>query len=452
MSLSFAHFILSLILIQQLLRFSKVNKIPGWEKRLRTAFVFPFFLIVTEASLSATFVLRWIWYLFLAAFLIYSLRMKEMRPLRMFFLGFVPYIIISFAGDVLFLIDRDFFNSWVNYFSNGKLLALIWFVAILFSHFRQRKAAEKEQIERQHQDELNRAIAMRKVELEELVAERTAEITRQKEELELTINELRSMQSQLVYSEKMASLGELTAGIAHEIQNPLNFVTNFSEANTKLIDELQQVIVAGKTDEAVMISNEMKKIGQKVFQHGKRADAIVKGMLQHSRSSSGVKEPADINALADEFLRLSYHGLRAKDKSFNATMKIDFDPGIGKVNIIPQEMGRVILNVINNAFYAVREKKKLNIPGYEPTVSVSTKKAGDKVEIIIRDNGMGIPADILPKIFQPFFTTKPAGEGTGLGLSLSYDIITKVHDGEMIAETEEGVFTQFIIRIPENVR
>jgi len=201
-------------------------------------------------------------------------------------------------------------------------------------------------------------------------------------------------------------------------------------------------------EDALFISEKIKEVELKIFHHGKRADAIVKGMLQHSRGGSGVKEPADINALAEEFLRLSYHGLRAKDKSFNAAMHTDFDPAIGKVNVVPQEMGRVILNLINNAFYAVREKKKLNIPGYEPAVSISTKKKGKKIEIVIMDNGTGIPAHVLPKIFQPFFTTKPAGEGTGLGLSISYDIVTTVHGGELLAETKEGEYTSFIIRIP----
>jgi len=269
----------------------------------------------------------------------------------------------------------------------------------------------------------------------------------QAKEIEKAYHELKTTQQQLIHSEKMASLGELTAGIAHEIQNPLNFVNNFSEVNKELVDELQQELKAGKTDDAISISNNIKENEEKINHHGKRAEAIVKSMLQHSRSSTGKKEPTDINALADEYLRLSYHGLRAKDKSFNATIKTDFDESIGKINIVPQDIGRVVLNLINNAFYAVDEKKKHNPNGYEPTVSVRTRKEKDKVEIRVKDNGNGIPQKILDKIFQPFFTTKPTGQGTGLGLSLSYDIV-KAHGGEIKAETKEREGTEFTITLP----
>ncbi len=267
------------------------------------------------------------------------------------------------------------------------------------------------------------------------------------EVLEKTLIELKSTQSQLIQSEKMASLGELTAGIAHEIQNPLNFVNNFSEVNKELVDEMQAELKAGKIEDAIAISKDIRENEEKINHHGKRADAIVKGMLQHSRSSSGTKEPTDINALADEYLRLAYHGLRAKDKSFNATMKTDFDESIGNINIIPQDIGRVILNLITNAFYVVHEKKKQQGEGYEPTVSISTEKAGDKILISVKDNGNGIPQKVMDKIFQPFFTTKPTGQGTGLGLSLSYDIV-KAHGGELKVETKEGEGSEFIIQLP----
>ncbi|MDH5249700.1 MAG: ATP-binding protein [Cyclobacteriaceae bacterium] len=273
--------------------------------------------------------------------------------------------------------------------------------------------------------------------------------------LEATLSNLKSTQSQLIQSEKMASLGELTAGIAHEIQNPLNFVNNFSEVNTELIDEMQQELKAGNDSEAITISNNIKENQEKINFHGKRADTIVKGMLQHSRSSSSVKEATDINALADEYLRLAYHGLRAKDKSFNARLETDFDSSLEKINVVPQDIGRVILNLINNAFYAVSEKIKQNIPGYEPTVTVSTKKKGDKVLISVRDNGNGISQSVMDKIFQPFFTTKPTGQGTGLGLSLSYDIV-KAHGGELKVETNEarlvgrGEGSEFIFSLPGN--
>ena len=274
-------------------------------------------------------------------------------------------------------------------------------------------------------------------------------LSRQKEELESALVSLKATQKQLIQSEKMASLGELTAGIAHEIQNPLNFVNNFSELNAELIDEMQQELKAGNSDEAINISNNLKENQEKINFHGKRADSIVKGMLQHSRSSSGIKEPADINALADEYLRLAYHGLRAKDKSFNATTQTDFDKTIGNINIIPQDIGRVILNLITNAFYAVTDKKKQLGDAYEPTVTVSTKKSSDKVDIKVKDNGNGIPQKTLDKIFQPFFTTKPTGQGTGLGLSLSYDIV-KAHDGEIKVNTKENEGTEFIIQLPNH--
>jgi two-component system NtrC family sensor kinase len=272
-------------------------------------------------------------------------------------------------------------------------------------------------------------------------------IEEQRDQTNKAMTELQQTQKQLIQSEKMASLGELTAGIAHEIQNPLNFVNNFSEVNKELADELVQEIEKGNHADAKAIAKDIKDNVEKINHHGKRADGIVKGMLQHSRSSSGIKENTNINALAGEYLRLAYHGLRAKDKSFNATMKTDFDESIGNINIIPQDIGRVILNLINNAFYVVDEKKKQNQNGYEPTVSVSTKKINGKVEIKVADNGNGISQKILDKIFQPFFTTKPTGQGTGLGLSLSYDII-KAHGGELKVETKEGEGSEFTIILP----
>ena len=264
--------------------------------------------------------------------------------------------------------------------------------------------------------------------------------------LENTLSNLRSAQTQLIQSEKMASLGELTAGIAHEIQNPLNFVNNFSDVNKELLIEMNDEIDKGNLTEIRSIAKDVIDNEEKINHHGKRADAIVKGMLQHSRTSCGQKDPTDINTLVDEYLRLAYHGFRAKDKSFNATMKTDFDKSIGNINIVPQDIGRVVLNLINNAFYAVDEKKNQQTEGYEPTVSVSTKKEKDKIEIKVKDNGNGIPQKVLDKIFQPFFTTKPTGQGTGLGLSLSYDIV-KAHGGELKVETQEGEGSEFTIQL-----
>lgn len=263
-----------------------------------------------------------------------------------------------------------------------------------------------------------------------------------------TLSDLKSTQSQLIQREKMASLGELAAGISHEIQNPLNFVNNFSEVSRELITEVFEELSKGNQQDAMNILEDVKENLDKINHHGKRADSIIKGMLQHSRSSSGTKEPTDLNALADEFLRLAYHGLRARDKSFNALMKTDFDQKLGKVNVIPQDMGRVILNLITNAFYAANEKRITGKENYQPTVQVSTRKTKDKVMVLVQDNGNGIPQHVLGKIFQPFFTTKPAGEGTGLGLSMSYDIVTKGHGGELTVETSEGLGTTFTIVIP----
>ncbi len=271
-----------------------------------------------------------------------------------------------------------------------------------------------------------------------------------KAQIEKTLTDLKQTQTQLVQSEKMASLGELTAGIAHEIQNPLNFVNNFSEVSKELLDEMKVELDKGNPEEAKALAADIIQNLEKINFHGKRADGIVKSMLQHSRKSTDQKELTDLNALCDEYLRLSYHGLRAKDKSFNAKFEIQRDPELPKLNVVPQDIGRVILNLINNAFYAVSERLRQAQPdsGYEPMVTVSTKNVGEKIEIIVKDNGYGIPDSIKEKIFQPFFTTKPTGQGTGLGLSLSYDIITKGHGGEIKMETKEGEGTEFIIQLP----
>jgi signal transduction histidine kinase len=305
--------------------------------------------------------------------------------------------------------------------------------------------------------------------LEEKVARRTVELHQQKEALQATLENLKSTQAQLIQSEKMASLGELTAGIAHEIQNPLNFVNNFSEVNKEMVDEAAEEMNKENYDEVKNILNDIKDNEHKINHHDKRADSIVKGMLQHSRVSTGQKEPTDINALCDEYLRLCFQGLRAKDKNFNADIQTDFDESIGKINVIPQDIGRVLLNLYNNAFYAVskppspRSEFGAGSKGeqYKPLVTVTTRKiklpANDAakrlplgtggLEIIVSDNGNGIPQNIVDKIFQPFFTTKPTGQGTGLGLSLSYDII-KAHGGEIKVSTNEGEGTTFTIQLP----
>ncbi|MFH6767989.1 ATP-binding protein [Gaetbulibacter aquiaggeris] len=278
--------------------------------------------------------------------------------------------------------------------------------------------------------------------LEKIINERT-------EELKQSLENLKATQSQLIQSEKMASLGELTAGIAHEIQNPLNFVNNFSEVTNELVDEMNEELNKGDLEEAKAISSDIKHNLEKINHHGKRADSIVKGMLQHSRSSNGTQEPTDINALADEYVRLAYHGLRAKDKSFNASIITDFDDCVNKLNVVPQDIGRVMLNLITNAFYAVHERSKQDKADYQATVTVRTQKASNRVDIQVTDNGYGIPDAIKEKIFQPFFTTKPTGQGTGLGLSLSYDIV-KAHGGDIKVESTEKQGTRFVISLPIN--
>jgi len=272
----------------------------------------------------------------------------------------------------------------------------------------------------------------------------------QKQQIQNTLQELKSTQTQLIQSEKMASLGELTAGIAHEIQNPLNFVNNFSDVSRELMEELNEELDKGDTKEAKAISMDVIENLGKITHHGKRADAIVKGMLQHSQSGSSIKEPTNINALAGEYMRLAYHGLRAKDKDFNAELVTHFDEKLPKINVIPQDIGRVMLNLFNNAFYAVNQKQKTAGADYKPEVTLSTSAENGQLIIKVKDNGIGIPDTIKEKIMQPFFTTKPTGEGTGLGLSLTYDMVVKGHGGSIDVNTKENEFTEFIVSLPLN--
>lgn len=300
---------------------------------------------------------------------------------------------------------------------------------------------KKENIsEAKHEEDLKR-----KAELELLVEERTLELQTQKADLEKTLAELEATQSQLIQAEKMASLGELTAGIAHEIQNPLNFVNNFSEVTGELIDELKEEVLKSTEVQDTDLRDELLKDItdnlQKIHHHGNRASSIVKGMLEHSRTSTGQKEPTDVNVLADEYLRLAYHGLRAKDKSFNANYQTSFEENLPKIDAIPQDLGRVFLNIINNAFYAVQGTEK-------PLVEIATKSQNGEVVVEIKDNGAGISEELKDKIFQPFFTTKPSGKGTGLGLSLSYEIINKGHGGQIEVESQENKGSIFRIKLP----
>jgi signal transduction histidine kinase len=298
------------------------------------------------------------------------------------------------------------------------------------------------------EQEKQRLLASQNEMLEQQVQHRTTEVVAQKEALQHTLNELKATQAQLVQKEKMASLGELTAGIAHEIQNPLNFVNNFSEANLELLEELEEEIAGGNIALAKQLTKDARENESRVAHHGKRADAIVKGMLQHARASTGEKQPTNINQLVEEHLRLSYHGYQAKDKDFHADVSASYDPSIGHMSLVPQEVGRVLLNLLNNAFYAVSEKKRQLNGTYQPCVQVSTIKKGDRIIIIVKDNGTGMPEHLINKVFQPFFTTKPTGEGTGLGLSLSYDIVTNGHGGNLSVVSKEGEGSEFIVQLP----
>jgi two-component system NtrC family sensor kinase len=422
--------------------------LPKIDKYLFVGFYFSIVLMITAIIIdSSRGILSWIAHFILIGVIYFCLKENEFKPVKSFIYSIMPFVAVNILKDFTELINAKFYGEWNNYFETGITFSIIWFFAMFFINKKQRKEIEREQLIAVKKEKEFQQSETLKAKLEIQVAERTAELLSQKDELQKALDELKSTQSQLIQSEKMASLGELTAGIAHEIQNPLNFVNNFSEVSNELIDEMKEQFKKGDVDEGFALADYIKLNLDKINHHGKRADAIVKGMLQHSRSSSGVKEPTDINKLADEYLRLAYHGLRAKDKFFNATMKTDYDEAIGDINIIPQDMGRVILNLITNAFYVVNEKKKSGIDNYEPTVSVSTKKVGATVQVSIIDNGNGIPQNVLDKIFQPFFTTKPTGQGTGLGLSMSYDIV-KAHNAELRVETEEGKGSEFIIELP----
>ncbi len=442
------HYIIAIVIIRYLQKKLQTRtELPEWDRKLKLGMT----ASITLLAISLIFpqlkgYLTWIGQAFCFMLVYLILYQPAFKVARQAAISIIPLIVVVFIRDLTKLISRSFYYSWRNYFEAAAFFSFVWLIALLIISNKQAKALEKEKEKAKEKEKEYEITEKLKFQLEIQVAERTASLTLQKEELEKTISELKSTQTQLIHAEKMASLGELTAGIAHEIQNPLNFVNNFSELNTELIDELEQALANGQQTEALSIAKDIRENEQKINHHGKRADGIVKGMLQHSRSSNGQKEPTDINVLADEYLRLAYHGLRAKDKSFNATMKTDFDENMGMLNIITQDIGRVILNLITNAFYTVGEKKKEGLPDYEPTVFVSTKKMNGRVEIKVADNGNGIPSKVLDKIFQPFFTTKPSGQGTGLGLSLSYEII-KSHGGELKVNTKEGEGSEFIITL-----
>jgi len=439
-------FILIIIIVSYLRKFLQIPAtMPEWNVRFKWILYSAIVLIAFHFSFSRfhviSVIVQWL-SIALLAYLMYILYSNEKFKSASFLLtAILPYLVVDIFSTFIKMINIDLFNRWNEWISPAETFAIIWGIGTFLLTRRQRRELAKAQKKVAEEEQNNKVITAMKANLEVQVAERTSELTKQKEELEEALKELQSTQKQLIQSEKMASLGELTAGIAHEIQNPLNFVNNFSEVSKEMLEELNVERLKPKAERDEQLENEiLNDISQnlgKINHHGKRAGDIVKAMLEHSRSSTGVKEPTDINALADEYLRLSYHGLRAKDKNFNAEMITDFDNSIGKINIIPQDIGRVFLNLFNNAFYAVNEQKSRNSISYEPTISVTTKKSDNHVLITVRDNGNGISKNIVDKIFQPFFTTKPTGQGTGLGLSLSYDIV-KAHGGEIRVESKKG--------------
>jgi two-component system NtrC family sensor kinase len=438
---------ISLLVLNAARKFLQLpTRLPAWDRYFDTVRygVLGFFILCLFEPFNELEDLGWVGIFGLLIATTYQTR--DYRPARLLLWGLLPFGVLYPALKLIKWAAPAFAKEHDDLFGAAFIISATWLVALWFFARNQRRTLEQERLVREAKEERMRA---ENALLEGLVAERTAELKRQNEALEETLEELRATQDQLIHSEKMASLGELTAGIAHEIQNPLNFVNNFSEVSVELLDELEEELAAGRADEVRAIADDLRQNLRKITHHGQRADGIVKGMLQHSRASTGQKEPTDLNTLADEYLRLAYHGLRAKDKSFNASFTADLDPALGKVPVIPQELGRVLLNLLTNAFHAVQQRQKAGTSaGYQPTVTVQTRRLPEGVEIRVRDNGTGIPEAVRDKIFQPFFTTKPTGQGTGLGLSLSYDIVTKGHGGTLSVESQEGAGTEFVVRIP----
>jgi two-component system, NtrC family, sensor kinase len=348
----------------------------------------------------------------------------------------------------MFLLDISIQSRVIIGISAMLLLFTSFLVVFIYN---QRKKLQYHRELQAMQEERQKLLSDQNTMLEQKVTERTAELSEQKEVLQKTLQELRASQSQLIQKEKMASLGELTAGVAHEIQNPLNFVINFGEVNRELLAEMKERVVnenlsTSFTDDITSLIDDLADNQNKILHHGKRADGIVKNMLQHSRTQSGIMEMTDLNELSEEYLKLAYHGFRGKHKSFHCHFKTAYDENIGRINLVPEDIGRTLVNLFNNAFFSMSEKMKLRAGGYEPVLEVSTRKKGDKAIVTVKDNGLGISPKIVDKIYQPFFTTKPTGEATGLGLSLSYDMI-KAHQGELTADSVEGEFAAFTIEL-----
>ncbi|WP_324674814.1 sensor histidine kinase [Hymenobacter sp. GOD-10R] len=429
---------------------------PGWLYKVLGASVLPVVLLMTGEVLrrELTGILCYVGFMIVLTldqlWLIGRALRQRRRGAGLLGAGFASGIVLL-ASIAL----NPFLSSWSP--AAVSLIVALSFVlpALGISLFLAREFALDSQLLQVKLDEVERLSAQtlaQEQEKQALLAQQNETLEMQVQqrtgELQRSLTELRATQAQLIQKEKMASLGELTAGIAHEIQNPLNFVNNFADVSAELVAELKEAQAAGDTEEVVALADDLGQNLGKIHQHGQRASSIVRGMLEHSRASTGERQPTDLNTLADEYLRLAYHGLRTKDKGFNAALKTDFAPNLPLVEAVGQDLGRVLLNLFNNAFYAVQKRQQMGEPGYAPTVSVSTRHTSNRVEIRVADNGTGMPPEVQAKIFQPFFTTKPTGEGTGLGLSLSYDIITKGHGGTLAVESQAGYGTEFIITLP----
>ena len=442
-----------LLLLQMRKTLQTFSAHPVWDRQLKQGMIAVGVVFILEGIFRIDAYTQWVWLLVLPFLISIPFREPRFFHLRMTMYAVMPLAAVSLLAGLLPAMIPGWKHAVDQYEDIAFPVAVTWLIALLILSRRQLKALKEEHKKRLEEEERLRMMAIRKAELEAVVAERTAELQKQKEELQTALKELKATQTQLIQREKMASLGELTAGVAHEIKNPLNFINNFSELSVELVGEIQEHfrrLNIGKADseELSELLHDLVDNQKKIHHHGSRADAIVKSMLQHSRTSDHEKEPTDLNALVDEYLRLSYHGIRAKDKMFTAVVEAHLDPAVEKVSVNAQEIGRVLLNVFNNAFYAVHEKKKNLANGYEPAIQVSTQKRNGMVQIKVGDNGTGIPANVLDKIYQPFFTTKHTGEGTGLGLSLSYDIITKGHGGELQVQSAEGKGAEFTITLP----
>jgi two-component system, NtrC family, sensor kinase len=454
--------IFCLLITQATRQFLKTEThFPNFDKWLKAS---PVVFVVT-IGLAQYLDNKWFiilyWTFVTLLFIRFSIRLNAYPPARTLFHGLIPFLIGGTLNVLVRALSPPLYEQYSHWFNMGVNALLIWVAATYFYANRQKKEWDRLETDRLAEAEKHRRVEAQNAELEQLVKVRTAEISRQKEELEQTLTNLKTTQEQLIQREKLASLGELTAGIAHEIQNPLNFVNNFAEVSTELLDELDAEHRKGTQLDAGLVAelvHDLKQNVEKISHHGGRASAIVKGMLQHSRSSTGQHEPTNLNALADEYLKLAYHGYRAKDKAgatgqFNARFELIADPNLGSVMLNPQDMGRVLLNLCHNAFYATQQRaanlmQHAPLESYDPTVTITTERIENMARIRVRDNGTGMPEAVRVKIFQPFFTTKPTGEGTGLGLSLSYDIITKGHSGTLFVSSTEGEGTELVIELP----